>query len=165
MPLLKDKREQTTPAPEVEPEAPAGPALLFDGPVLVSWFVLYRLEQELERARRYGSCLTLLVAEPQLIANERVADGQRLIVADAANKSARSTDLVGWLDDGGIIVVLPEADAASARFAASRLRDEMWNVSHVQGSQKWQISLVDDLDEIASFLESVTTAPSADLAA
>ena len=156
MPLFRDKREAHAEEQEASPPPP-GPQLLFDGPILVSWFVFYRLGQELERARRYGSYLSILVAEPQLIARERVSDAQRMAAAEAADKSARATDLVGWLDGQRIIVILPETDAASARFAASRFRDEIWMLSHVQGNQKWQISLVDDLDEIEALLDQTAT--------
>jgi len=152
MPLFRDKREDHAEEQEAPPPPP-GPQLLFDGPILVSWFVLYRLEQELDRARRYGSCLSILVAEPQLIASERVSDTQRMAAAETANKSARTMDLVGWLDGMRIIIILPETDAASARFAATRFRDEIWTLSHAQGNQKWQISLVDDLDEIEALLD------------
>jgi hypothetical protein len=151
MPLFRDKREAHV--EEEAPPPPPGPQLLFDGPILVSWFVIYRLGQELERARRYGSFLSVLIAEPQLIANERVSDAQSMAAAEAADKSARTTDLVGWLDSQHIIVILPQTDAASARFAATRFRDEIWMLSHVQGNQKWQISLVDDLDEIQALLD------------
>jgi hypothetical protein len=157
MPLFREKHnEHTEPVDVPARPLPAGPHLLFDGPVLAEWFVLYRLGQEIERSRRYGSCLSILVAEPQLIVGELVAPAGRIAAAEAANKSARNTDLVGWLDESRIIVVLPEADAASARFVASRLRDEIWIVSHSQGGQKWQIQLVDDLDEIQAILPLAT---------
>ncbi len=126
--------------------------LLLDGPVLARWFVLYRLEQELYRARRYGAPLTILVSEPQLITGEHVRSDGREAAASAAAKSARSLDLVGWLDDSRIIMVLPMTDAPSARFAATRMRDEMWLLSYTHGGQKWQIQLVDDLDQIESLL-------------
>jgi hypothetical protein len=164
MPLFRDKREseQAPEQPAATPPPQPGVHLLYEGPILASWFVLYRLDQEVERAKRYGSCLSILVAEPQLIANERVGDAQRLAAAAASKKSARSVDLVGWLDHRRIIVVLPEADAASARFAASRLRDEIWILSHSQGNQKWDITMVDDLSEIEALLDQ---AASQDLAA
>jgi hypothetical protein len=156
MPLFRDKRESAPPPADVAPAGPPppGPHLLLDGPILAQWFVLYRLDQELERAKRYGSCLSILIAEPQLIAGERVAHAQRLAAAEAARKSSRMVDLVGWLDADRIVVVLPEADAASARFVASRLRDEIWILSHAQANTKWQVTLIDDLSEIASLLET-----------
>lgn len=163
MPLFRDKQDGRT---QEEAAPPPGPQLLFDGPILASWFVFYRLAQELDRARRYGCCLSIMVAEPQLIASERPSDTQRFAAAEAANKAARSADLVGWLDSQRIIVILPLTDAASARFAASRFRDEIWLLSHAQGNQKWQISLVDDLDEIGALLDQTATdQASTDLAA
>ena len=155
MPLFREKRESGQPLPvEETPEAPTepGPHLLLDGPVLARWFVLYRLDQELYRARRYGAPLTVLVSEPQLITGERVRADGRAAAALAAAKSARSLDVVGWLDDSRIIMVLPMTDAPSARFAATRMRDEMWLLSYTHGGQKWQIRLVDDLDQIEGLL-------------
>jgi hypothetical protein len=162
MPLFK-KRESLSPEPEIveeeappPPPPPPGPHLLFDGPILAQWFLLYRLEQELERAKRYGSCLSLLLAEPQRIATERVAGAQLLAAATAATRSARIVDLVGWLDEDRIAIILPEADAASARFAVTRLRDEMWVSSHGRGNQKWQISMIDDPLKIEELLEQLS---------
>jgi hypothetical protein len=154
MPLFREKRDNTPPPQEVAAEPPAvdGPHLLFDGPVLARWFVAYRLEQELYRARRYGAPLTVLLSEPQLITGERVRRDGREAAAAAASKSARSLDLVGWLDDNRIIMVLPMTDAPSARFAATRMRDEMWLLSYQHGGQKWQIRLIDDLDHIEALL-------------
>jgi hypothetical protein len=149
-PEVVEPIEEEPPPP---PPPPPGPHLLFDGPVLARWFLLYRLEQELERAKRYGSCLSLLLAEPQRIARERVREEQRLAAALAANRSSRTVDLVGWLDESRIAILLPEADGASARFAVTRLRDEMWVSSHVQGNQKWQISMIDDLTKIEEMLD------------
>ena len=123
-----------------------------DGAVLAHWFVVYRLEQELYRARRYGAPLTVLVSEAQLIVGERVRRDGREAAAAAAAKSARSLDIVGWLDDNRIIMVLPMTDAPSARFAATRMRDEMWLLSYTHGGQKWQITMIDDLDQIEALL-------------
>jgi hypothetical protein len=158
MPLFRERRDpEPLPQPPEElapvPPPPPGPHLLLDGPILARWFLLYRLEQEIERSKRYGSCLCVLLAEPQLIANERMTKEQRFGAAEAANKSSRAIDLVGWLDDERIIIVLPEADAQSARFAASRLRDEIWILSHGRANQKWQITLLEDPAKIEALFE------------
>jgi hypothetical protein len=156
MPLFRDKRANNPPAVEESaappPQAPLGAELLRDGPVLARWFVLYRLEEEIYRTRRYGAPLTVLVAEPQLIVGERVRQDGRQAAAVAAGRSARALDLVGWLDEQRIIMVLPMTDAPSARFAATRMRDEMWLLSHSHGGQKWQVRLIDDLDAIEAML-------------
>jgi hypothetical protein len=166
MPLFREKREPGQPEPERSarkqspaseealsaPPRPAGPHLLMDGPVLAPWFIAYRLEQELYRSRRYGAPLTVLVSEPQLIVGERVRREGREAAALAAAKSARSLDMVGWLGENRIVMVLPMTDAPSARFAASRMRDEMWLLSYTHGGQKWQIKLIDDLDQIEALL-------------
>jgi hypothetical protein len=165
MPFRRDKRESSQPLPDeaqdAAPTAP-GPHLLFDGPVLARWFIVYRLEQELYRARRYGAPLTVLISEPQLIVGERVRRDGREAAAAAAEKSARSLDLVGWLDDSRIIMVLPMTDAPSARFAATRMRDEMWLLSYQHGGQKWQIKMIDDLDQIEALLLEQTAVSEAD---
>ena len=49
-------------------------------------------------------------------------------------------------------MVLPMTDAPSARFAATRMRDEMWLLSYTHGGQKWQINMIDDLDQIEALL-------------
>ena len=54
---------------------------------------------------RYGAPLTVLLSEPQLITGERVRNDGRDAAAVAANRSARSLDLVGWLDDRRILMV------------------------------------------------------------
>jgi hypothetical protein len=153
MPLFRsEKRDERQEPAEVEAPPPPGPHLLMDGPILTPWFMTYRIAEELQRSRRYGAPLCVLVAEPQLLAEERLPRHAAEAAAQAATKSARNTDLVGWLDDGRIAMVLCETDAASARFALSRLRDEMWLLSYTQGGQKWTIELLDNPEKIAALI-------------
>jgi hypothetical protein len=167
MPLFRDKRDNSPPATEASvastAPAPRGPELLRDGPVLARWFVLYRLEEEIYRTHRYGAPLTVLIAEPQLIVGERVRQDGREAAAMAAGRTARALDLVGWLDDQRIVMILPMTDAPSARFAATRMRDEMWLLSHAHGGQKWQVRLLDDLGAIEALLAEQHM-PSAEIA-
>lgn len=120
-----------------------------DGPLYATWYTHFRLAQEVARSRRYGNALSILVAEPQLITREHATSAGTLAAAQAAIKSARNTDLVGWMGDGNIMVIMAETDAPSGRFAVTRLRDEMWLLSHSHGGHKWQITLIDDLERIA----------------
>jgi hypothetical protein len=153
MPWFRDKRQEEIEAEAAalaEDEAPPPPGtwLLMEGPLYADWYLRFRLEQEIARSRRYGSAFAILIAEPQLIAQERVSAEGTLAAADAAMKAARNTDLVGWMGDGNIMVIMPETDAASGRFAVNRLRDEMWLLSHGRGGHKWEITLIDDLERI-----------------
>ena len=153
MPLFRDRKRIEQDAAEqavIDEPPPPGPWMLMEGPLYAPWYIKFRLLQEIERARRYGNALSILIAEPQLITDEQVHAGGMLAAAEAAIKSARNTDLVGWMGDGQrLIVVLAETDAPSGRFAVARMRDEMWLMSRSQGGQKWSITLVDDLDQIA----------------
>ena len=151
MPIFRsEKREERAEPAPIEAPPPPGPHLLLDGPILAAWFIRYRLAEELERTRRYGAPLCVLVAEPQLLREERLPRDAAEAAAEAARKAARSTDLVGWLDDRRVVIVLCLTDAESARFALNRLRDEMWLLSYTQGGQKWGITLLDDPEKIAS---------------
>lgn len=155
MPLFRDKREDQRNEREARPPPP-GRQLLFDGPVLATWFLLYRLEQELDRSRRYGSPLSILVAEADVITGGQLSGESRQAAGRIVNESARAIDLAGWLDATSMIIVCPQIDAASARFVATRLRDEMSRQSLAVAGPKWQISLVDDLDEIQALLDQAT---------
>lgn len=155
MPLFRDRKDSSAAANEGEATSPPppGPHLLHEGPLLAPWFVLYRLAEEIERSRRYGRPLSILVARIQLLPHETIPAQGRAAAAEAAIKAARGTDLVGWLDDRRIIAVLPETDAESGRFVVSRLRDEMWLLSYAQGGQKWEIDLIDDIGQIEALLQ------------
>lgn len=156
MPLFRERKEEApkqSPPEMTAPAPPPGPHLLREGPLLAPWYVMCRLAEELERSRRYGRPLSVLIARIQLLPHETIPEQGRAAAAEAATKAARGTDLVGWLDDRRIIAVMPETDAASARFAVSRLRDEMWLLSHAQGGQKWEIDLIDTTDRIERLLE------------
>ena len=153
MPLFRDRKREEQEAAELAEvdETPApGPWMLMDGPLYAAWYMKFRLVQEIQRSRRYGNALSILIAEPQLITDERVASEGTLAAAQAAINSARITDLIGWMGDGSqIIAILAETDAPSGRFAVARLRDEMWLLSHSRGGHKWSITLIDDLAKIA----------------
>ena len=155
MPLFRDRKDAAARADEAETTAPPppGPHLLHEGPLLAPWFVLYRLAEEIERSRRYGRPLSILIARIQLLPHETIPAQGRQAAAEAATKAARGTDMVGWLDGRRIIAVLPETDAESGRFVVSRLRDEMWLLSYAQGGQKWEIDLIDHIDRIDALLQ------------
>jgi len=132
--------------------------------LLATWFIRYRLEQEIDRAMRYGRPLAILIARPNLLDGERLARTARASAAEAALDSARTTDLVGWASDTSILIILPETDAEMARIAAFRWRDEIWNRGRLINGPKWTISLAHDPAEFAT-PQPVTTGEAEESAA
>lgn len=132
-----------------EPEAkPVGIEDLHDGNLLVRWFAEYRLAQELDRSRRYGRPLAVLVASPALLPHEELSEDALLAAVAAAHAAARTTDLVGWFSEREILMVLVETAPDDARTALSRWRDEMWLKGRSAGGPKWTITLLEDMSEV-----------------
>ena len=144
MPGLRKSR-QRSPAPEHRDRA--GPKLLFDRGILSRWFVLYRLIEEIDRASRYERPLAVMVARPVLLAGETLAPEARAVAAEAAARTARSTDLVGWLSDESILILMPETTPDSTRVALNRWKNEIWLHTRTHGGQKWDVIVLDQLDE------------------
>jgi PleD family two-component response regulator len=118
MPLFRNKRTQAQSA--AEPILPPGPELLRDRSLLVQWYIRHRLDEEMARAARYGYPLTLAILEPNLPAGHASPAAFVAVGARTAHTVARHTDLIGWLDDECILIILPHSDAVSA---AAQLRD------------------------------------------
>ena len=151
MPGLKKSRPAIAPP---EPRRPDGPKLLFDRGILSRWFVLYRLIEEIDRASRYDRPLAVMVARPVLLPGEKLAPDARAIAAEAAARTARSTDLVGWLSDESILILMPETTPDSTRVALNRWKNEIWLHTRTRGGQKWDVIVLDRLDDFAT-LESL----------
>jgi hypothetical protein len=60
--------------------------------------------------------------------------------AAAAISAARVTDLIGWLSDHRILVILPETDRDGAAAAAYRLTSEMSRLGSNQGRTRWTVT-------------------------
>jgi hypothetical protein len=148
MPLFT-RREEAQPAPDGDELARH--AVLRSGSLLAPWFIQYRLDEETDRARRYGRPLAVMVATPALLPGEPLSRAARQAASDAALHAARTTDLVGWADDEGrILIIMPETTADLANVAASRWRDEMWLRGRNVNGPKWEITLVHHPDEFTN---------------
>jgi two-component system, cell cycle response regulator len=87
-----------------------------------------RLAEEIERARRYGHPLSVILCD--LDDFKRVNDTRGHLVGDAVlregalalRRSLRGSDLLGRYGGEEFLAVLPEVDLDSARLAAERLR-------------------------------------------
>jgi hypothetical protein len=128
----------------------AGPRLLFDRGILSRWYVLFRLVEEIDRASRYDRPIAVMVARPSLLPGEKLAPDGRSAAAAAASRTARSTDLVGWLSDDSILIVMPETGQEDGRSAVNRWQNEMWLHSRTRGGQKWTVIILDQLEDFAT---------------
>lgn len=156
------EQEPEAPPPQEEPSQlprEAGPAILTEGPLLAPWFVLYRLEEEMERARRYGRPLSILIiSAPALLSREKLDPEAISAAVEAARVTARSTDLLGWVDDGTLLIVMPETPEREAQVAVSRWQNEMWLRSRKFGGGKWEVAAVqgsEDLESADQFIQAV----------
>jgi hypothetical protein len=138
--------------PAARPATPSadGPKLLFDRGILARWFIHYRLIEEIDRASRYARPIAVMVARPELLPGERLTSDARTAASTAAARAARNTDLVGWLSDESILIVMPETSPNDARAAVHRVQSEMWLHSNTRGGRKWQVIILDQLDEFST---------------
>jgi hypothetical protein len=136
------------------PPSQPGPHLLMDGVLYADWYILYELQKELERARRHERPLSILILTPAPSLGEHPSQEALEVAAAAAMKCARPTDLVGWLPDNRILVVLPETDKDGAASAGYRWRTEMYTRTLGVGALRWLVTacanpfeydLVDDM--------------------
>jgi len=148
-------------APELalapEPEPP-GPHLLSDGPLFARWFILYELEKEMRRSARHDRPLSVMVLKPVPTLGSRPSEAALIHAAESARRSARSTDLIGWLAEGGIIVIMPETDRDGANAAVDRWRNEMYVSSMRFGAVRWHVATnvyAGNFESVDALLEAI----------
>ena len=142
------KKPQTEPDVEQRPEQgtalqPHGPETLKEGSVLARWYMLLRLEEEMERARRYDRPLSILSVVPALLPGEQLSQEAFAAATEAAQRAARSTDLLGWLESNSFLVIMPETSQVDMETAVFRWRNEMWLCSRGVNGKKWKIIALD----------------------
>jgi hypothetical protein len=123
-----------------EPAEEPGPHLLSDGPLLARWYILYELEKEMKRATRHERALSVMVLEPTPTLGAAPSEESLLQAAEAARRSSRVTDLIGWLPNGGILIVMPETDKDGAAAAVYRWRNEMYTSTLRHGAVRWRVA-------------------------
>ena len=120
--------------------ASAIPGPLRDGPILARWYILFHLAGEVERACRYHRPLSVVLAAPVMLPGDQLAEQAEAIGVAATSMVARRSDLVGWLDGGSILIVMPETAFKDAQAAMFRWRNEITSRSR----HKWQFAVVGD---------------------
>ena len=121
-----------------------GPEVIRDGTLLARWYIVHRLDEELNKARRYGRPLSIAVARPKLLPGERLSPEAVTAATEAARVMSRSTDLFGWLGPQSFLIIMPETDDANAKVALSRWRDDILMRSRSHGGQNWDILAMDN---------------------
>ena len=122
---------------------PHGPETLKEGPLFARWYMFLRLEEEMERARQYDRPLSILSAVPTLLPGEQLSQEAFAAATEAAQRAARSTDLLGWLDSSSFLVIMPETSQVDVDTAVFRWRNEMWLCSRGVNGKKWKIIALD----------------------
>lgn len=136
-----------------------GPELLKDGSLFAAWYLVYRLDEEMDRARRYGRPLALAQAVTPSVSTLREDPEALTAATEAAQTAARSTDLLGWIGEDRILMIMPETTETEAETAVSRWQNEMWLRSRKFGGLKWHITALPDplgFESAAQFIEHVT---------
>jgi hypothetical protein len=136
-PFTRPKRRLAE-APE-----PTSPPILRDGVLLGRWYILYRLAEWMKLARRYHRPLSIVVASPVLLPGQPLAEEALESGAAAARLVAKDTDLVGWLEGGRILVIMPETPRIGAASAVFRWRNEI----NLRTKRKWRFAIIDDVHQ------------------
>ena len=137
----------------------ARPDILEDGALLARWYILYRLDEEIQRAHRYQRPLSLLVATPAPPLGRRPSAAAPRVGAATARATARPTDLLGWLGHGSFLVVMPETTEAEASEVIPRWRAEMWLRTRQVGGVEWRFRVLENpgsLEQAERFIEAAT---------
>jgi hypothetical protein len=147
VPMLHDR---TRTAGQTDADAAAsGEETLHDRGLLAFWYVRLRLEQELDRSRRAGHSLAVVLLAPNPPAGDEVSEEARAAAAAAVQSAARKADLVGWLAES-VLVVMPDGDAEGSKRAAQRWKNQIWLKTMHLGAVKWEAFVVDNASWYAS---------------
>jgi hypothetical protein len=134
------------------------PSVLRDGVLLAEWYILHRLDEELERSRRYDRPLSVIVVAPMLLPGERPTSLELEVAAAAARAASRSSDLLGRLGRDAILMIMPETGLGGARVAAFRWRNDMWTHGQGVGGHKWETVIMENLGDFETGEELIRAA-------
>lgn len=99
------------------------------------------LQAESARAARYGRPYAVVVVRPELLPGEALDPAVAAQAAAAVRGTARDADVVGWRDDGALVVLMPETLEHAARAAARRLQNDVWMRTRALTSAKFRAEL------------------------
>ena len=144
MPLFKKESVQTVPGTP---------------PMLARDELLRLLDGEIARAGRHARFLSVVIASPRLLPEERLSRGEGASATEAVAGLLRRSDHAGWLDRSTLLLVLPETDPDQAQAAVFRIRSELTRRSTAR-IINWQAASYTIQDEASAqeALDAVTGA-------
>src|SRR5262245_15596921 len=121
--------------------------------------LLRLLDGEIARAGRHGRFLSVVIATPRLLPEERLARNEAATATEAVAGLLRRSDHAGWLDRTTLLLVLPETDPDHAQAAVFGIRTELTRRSTARVIN-WQAAAYTVQDEATAeqALEAVTGA-------
>jgi hypothetical protein len=140
---LRSDRRRPSPLPR---QAQVACSLLTERGLLAGWYIEYRLNEEMERSRRRGYPVSVALLCPVPLKDGGMSLMALAQAAAAARAAARITDLIGWLDQTDILVVLPDTDDAGAQAALARWRTQMGQ----HDRHEWRVAALERASDYAS---------------
>jgi hypothetical protein len=125
--------------------------------------ILNRLEEEIDRAGRYGRPLTVVCVAPQLLAGQTIPSQEMTGAATSVTDQLRFCDVVGTFQAGSmtaILAILPEASQDDARPIAHRLATDLVRRSAGNQQRNWRsgiASVPQDGTDVSSIVQIAYT--------
>jgi hypothetical protein len=129
---LSERRRRSDRQPRREAPPAAAPTILSEGDAVK---LLDRLLRQSGRR-----ALVVLCVRPRLLPNETLKPGELAHAAQVMRRQIRAEDHVGTLGDEGIVTILRDAEAASARAVAHRLTGDLARASGPVG-RSWRVGV------------------------
>ena len=140
-----DGRIRATDAPYL-----AGPDGLRQSVLFPRWYILHRLDEAIELARRYHRPLSVTLVAMTPLGGEWSNAAKLAVAGAAAQATARSTDVLGWLDCSSFLIIMPETKPTDGAAALSRWRAEVWSRSRYMGGHEWRFVQVESTGAFAT---------------
>lgn len=87
--------------------------------------IIQELNNEISRSRRYGNPLSVILLEYSMPGNGETGTEIEQKIASGINSALRWVDIIGSLNGGGFLIVLPESDMAGVEQAWNKISVEL----------------------------------------
>lgn len=115
------------------------------------WYLTLRLREEVERAKRYGQLLSVLLLAPSEAAGPPVRRG----LENQLRHRLRSSDVAGVLPDDRVAVILPNTGIKEARQAARRLQPHASSCGYQVGAARLSAEVGDHEELLSAAVDDI----------